>query len=63
MAKKTVEVEKEEFSLPVAKVNTFESQVEVVSSRRIELKQKIDDALNGKTIIDNNDLREVLQYL
>lgn len=61
MAKK--EIAKEVIEQPVAKINASESEVEVVSSRRIELKQKIDDALNGKTIIDNNDLREVLQYL
>lgn len=37
------------------------SQAEPTGKQKI--RQKIDDALNGKTIIDNNDLREVLQYL
>lgn len=55
MAKKT---EKQE-------VENVEIAKEIIPEKngKEKIKQKIEDALNGKVIIDNNDLKEVLQYL
>lgn len=62
MAKKET-VQKEIDRDVVAPIDAPAVQAVVDESPKQKLKQKIDDALNGKTIIDNHDLREVLQYL
>lgn len=58
MAKKTVEKE----AVAEEAVNEVLSN-DSFSNRKAELKQKIEDSLNGKVILDQNDWREVLQYL
>lgn len=47
----------------MAKKTKEDSIEEVVIDRKAELKQKLEDSLNGKCIFDAHDLKEVLQYL
>jgi len=58
MAKKTVVVPANEPEQEIIVAHAEPTQKDSSA-----IKQKIEDSLNGKTIITNDDLKEVLQYL